>query len=90
MLKEEVKRLDQEHVEKQEMEYIAQSVHEVMEKLGYDILATDYMVRKKAEWFIITFMSLVLKKLSMCLSQTMGVFFLKLRVSGKDNPKWHL
>ena len=47
MLKEEVKRLDQEHVEKQEMEYIVQSVHEVMEKLGYDILATDYMVRKK-------------------------------------------
>ena len=30
-----------------EDEYIAKSVHEVMEKLGYDILATDYMVKKK-------------------------------------------
>lgn len=47
ILKEEIKRLDQEHAEKQEIEYIVQSVHEVMEKLGYDILATDYMVKKK-------------------------------------------
>ena len=47
MLIEEIRRLDQEHTEKQEIEYIVQSVHEVMENLGYDILATDYMVKKK-------------------------------------------
>jgi|GEM_PF-6784265 len=46
-LKAEVERLDQEYAEKQETAYIVQSVHEVMENLGYDILATDYMVRKK-------------------------------------------
>lgn len=46
-LKEEVERLNKAHIEKQEVDYIVRSVNEVMEKLGYDILATDYMVKKK-------------------------------------------
>ncbi|SOC15811.1 hypothetical protein SAMN05880501_108146 [Ureibacillus xyleni] len=46
-LKEEIQRLNEQYTEKQEIEYIVQSVHEVMEKLGYDILATDYMVKRK-------------------------------------------
>ena len=46
-LKAEIARLDQKHAEQQEINYIVNSVHEVMQSLGYEILATDYMVRKK-------------------------------------------
>lgn len=46
-LKAEIENLHKKHIVKQEMEYIVESVHEVMKKLGYEILATDYMEKKK-------------------------------------------
>lgn len=46
-LKEEITKLDLQYAENHETEYIVQSVNEVMASLGYDIIATDYMVKKK-------------------------------------------
>ena len=46
-LQEEINELNQLYTVQHESEYILQSVNEIMESLGYDILATDYMIRKK-------------------------------------------
>ena len=45
-LVEEINELNQLYTEQHESQYILQSVNEIMESLGYDILATDYMIRK--------------------------------------------
>ncbi|WNS77420.1 hypothetical protein RRV45_10685 [Bacillus sp. DTU_2020_1000418_1_SI_GHA_SEK_038] len=41
----EVAQLDKLHAEKQKSDYIVESINDVMEALGYDLFATEYMVK---------------------------------------------
>jgi hypothetical protein len=50
-LKSEIANLKEKWKRKEEAEYIAQSVHEIMNSLGYDILATDFMQTPKRDVF---------------------------------------